>query len=116
METRFDTNEIRGSGPEKPRKVNLFETRNLFVDVHVLAPGQVAKVHAHEREDKCYIVLDGRPTIVCGEDEAVCEPGQGVFCPTGVPHGVRNDGPDEARLLVTMAPHPRPEAIGGAEA
>lgn len=110
MQDRRDTSEIRGGVGDKPRKENLFQTPNFFLDVHVLGPGQVAKVHTHAAEDKCYVVLSGHPTVVRGEEEAVCGPGEAVLCPAGVPHGVRNEHPrEDVRLLVYMAPHPRPD-------
>ncbi len=105
--TVFDTNAIRGGAPDGPRKVNLFETPRCFADVHVLGPGQAARVHAHAREDKCYHVLSGDVVITVGDAEHRVGPGRLVFCPAGVSHGARNEGTEDVRLLVFMAPHPR---------
>ena len=41
-----------------------------------------------------------------GEEEADLTEGHAVIARAGVPHGVRNDSPDELVLLVTMAPRP----------
>ena len=112
MEHLFDTQQVRGGSAQKPRKVNLFETPRCFVDVHVLGPGVSAKVHAHDAEDKCYHVLAGEGVVTLGEEEKPVREGHLVFCPQGVPHGVRNASPDEdLRLLVFMAPHPRPAGL-----
>ena len=107
MQHVFDTGTIRESAEDKPRKVNLFETPRCFADVHVLRPGQVARVHDHPSEDKCYHVLEGRGIVTLGDDEHPVREGHLVFCPAGVPHGVRNEGTADLRLLVFMAPHPR---------
>ena len=112
MQLHHDTNAVTASRPDKPAKINLVETPRCFVDVHVLRPGQEAKVHAHEGEDKCYHVLSGRALIACGEVTYDVGPGELVFCPATVPHGARNDGDEDLRMLVIMAPHPRPESLG----
>lgn len=111
----FDTNAVTDGRADKPRKVNLFETPRCFVDVHVLRPGQVAKVHAHAAEDKCYHVLSGEGVITLGDMEHRAGPGTLVHCPVEVPHGIRNDGAEILRVLVFMAPHPRPQEVEPAE-
>ena len=111
MQMHHDTNRVTDSRPDKPAKINLVQTPRCFVDVHVLRPGQEAKVHAHAGEDKCYHVLAGRGVITCGEEVLEVGPGELVFCPATVPHGARNEGEDDLRLLVFMAPHPRPDTI-----
>ena len=111
MNYHLDTNAITEGRDGKPAKVNLFQTPRCFVDVHILRPGQEAKVHAHEGEDKCYHVLSGRGRIACGDATYDVGPGELVFCPATVPHGALNEGPDDLRLLVMMAPHPRPDSI-----
>ena len=106
-----DTGEITEGREDKPRKENLFQTPQFFLDVHVLRPGQVAKVHVHEKEDKVYHVLSGRGVVTVGADEVEVGPGHAVHCPVGADHGVRNDGAEDLRLLVFMAPHPRADAL-----
>lgn len=106
-----DTRDVPGAGSGKPRKEDLFETPDLFLGMLVLGPGQAQKSHTHAREDKAYLVLSGRPSIRLGDDETRAEAGQIVLCPKGVPHGTANEGPEDARLLVFMAPHPRPATL-----
>ena len=108
MQRVRDTNDIEDADPGGVRKVNLFETPRFFADVHVLAPGQEARVHTHAGEDKCYHVLSGVGLVTCGSETYEVGAGQIVHCPVGEPHGVRNDGEEALRLLVFMAPHPRP--------
>jgi len=91
---------------EKMRKINLFETKNFFCDVYCLEPGQEQKVHAHEGEDKIYYVLDGRGSIVVGDETRELSRGQIVMAPAGAPHGVKNAGGQRLTLLVFMTPNP----------
>ena len=92
----------------KLRKVNLFETARFFCDVYVAAPGQAQSPHVHGASDKVYVVLSGAGTVrVGGEAHAVRE-GHAVLCPAGSEHSVENRGPGDLRLLVFMAPHPKP--------
>jgi mannose-6-phosphate isomerase-like protein (cupin superfamily) len=104
-----DTRGIHGQPGPKATKVNLFETPRFFLDVHVLAPGQSQAVHRHEKEDKCWFVLSGHGVITTGGAEHRVGPGQAVWSPPGDDHAVRNDGSEELRLLVFMAPHPKPK-------
>lgn len=89
---------------EKMAKNALFNSRHMFYDLYCLRPGQAQKVHAHGGSDKIYLVMRGTPTLTLGQEDQVLEPGEAVMAPEGVPHGVRNDGPDDAVLLVTMGP------------
>jgi mannose-6-phosphate isomerase-like protein (cupin superfamily) len=72
-----------------------------------LTPGQTAKLHTHAREEKTYLVLSGEGVIRVGDEEHRVRTGHLVHCPTGVPHGATNDGAENLRLLVVMAPHPK---------
>ena len=88
---------------EKLMKVNLFESERMFFDVYCLEPGQQQKVHAHDDADKIYVALSGSPIVILGEEQRVLSPMQAACAPSGVPHGVRNDGPEQATLLVFQA-------------
>lgn len=110
MDVLADFDAIRGGAPDRLRKVNLFQTARFFLDVYVLAPGQSQTPHVHDGSDKVYAVLSGAGVVeVAGVPHAV-RAGHAVCCPAGASHGVANPGPDDLRLLVFMAPHPRPPA------
>jgi mannose-6-phosphate isomerase-like protein (cupin superfamily) len=109
MELVKDVAAVVGSIPEKMRKVNLFETPRFFCDVYVLGPGQSQAPHAHEASDKVYVGLSGRGVAVVGERRIDLAAGTAVLCPAGAPHGVENHGEGDLRLLVFMAPHPKPK-------
>jgi mannose-6-phosphate isomerase-like protein (cupin superfamily) len=108
-----DLGSVREGRADKPAKVSLFETARFFADVWVLRPGQAQTPHVHEREDKLYQVLSGRGRVRTGAEEHDVGPGALVFCPAGEEHAVSNPGPEDLRLFVFMAPHPRFESKAG---
>jgi quercetin dioxygenase-like cupin family protein len=98
--------DFQGFSAEKLRKHNLFQSERFFLDVYCLEPGQGQKPHRHASSDKVYVVLEGRCRFRVGAEEALHGPGAALFAPAGVEHGVTNEGPDKARLLVLMTPPP----------
>lgn len=111
MGCMHDTSKITQADHEKLAKHNLFETPRFFADVYVLRPGQAQTVHRHAGEDKCYFVLSGDARIVSGDETHDVGPGAIVWCPAGEDHGVENAADGDLRLLVFMAPHPRPDRL-----
>lgn len=101
---------VTGGAPDKLKKVNLFETSRFFCDVYVLRPGQSQTPHAHAASDKVYAVLSGTGEITVGGERHAVRAGHAVLCPATSEHGVANTGADDLRLLVFMAPHPKPPA------
>ena len=108
MQLARDVTEVTGGTPGKMRKVTLFETPRFFADVYVLLPGQTQAPHAHAASDKVYVGLSGRGVVRGGDERVPVRAGIAVHCPAGSEHGVENDGDDDLRLLVFMAPHPKP--------
>jgi quercetin dioxygenase-like cupin family protein len=97
---------FQGFSAEKLQKHNLFQSGRFFLDVYCVAPGQAQKPHRHAASDKVYVVLEGRCRFRVGDAEASHGPGAAIFAPAGAEHGLVNDGPDNARLLVLMSPPP----------
>ena len=97
---------FQGFSAEKLQKHNLFQSGHFFLDVYCLAPGQAQKPHRHVASDKVYVVLEVRCRFRVGAEEQVHGPGASIFAPSGAEHGVANDGPQPARLLVLMSPPP----------
>lgn len=108
MELLKDAAAVVGGAAEKLRKANLFETSRFFLDVYVLGPGQSQAPHAHAHSDKIYAVLSGEGIVRVGAASFSVRPGHAVLCPGGSDHGVENAGPEDLRLMVFMAPHPKP--------
>lgn len=95
-----------GSRPEKFFKATLFQGDHLMVGVNCLEPGQTQPVHEHATADKVYVVMEGRGHFSVGEEVRPADPGELVWAPAGVPHGVENQGSERLVLLVGIAPPP----------
>jgi quercetin dioxygenase-like cupin family protein len=59
--------------------------------------------HTHEHVDTMY-VLDGEVEFLAGDAVVRAGPGTLFTAPPGAPHGFRNPGPDDARVLILHAP------------
>ena len=110
MDLLRDLAAVTGGAPDKLRKVNLFETSRFFCDVYVLRPGQAQAPHAHAASDKVYAVLSGTGVVRVEGERHDVRAGHAVLCPAASDHGVENTGTVDLRLLVFMAPHPKPPA------
>jgi len=71
---------------------------------NVIPPGQGPPLHTHDAEDEAWYVIEGRLRFRIADDESEAEAGSFVFVPRGTPHAFRNDGDDEARILVLFTP------------
>ena len=95
-----------GVSQQKFYKATLFRSDFLMIGLNCLEPGQVQPVHDHADQDKFYLVLEGIGVFTVADVEQDAGPGQIVWTPAGVPHGVRNAGEERLVLLVGMAPPP----------
>jgi quercetin dioxygenase-like cupin family protein len=92
--------------PDKMAKVALASTPRAQVDLYCLEPGQSQKVHAHEGQDKVYVVLEGRGRFSLDGADLALESGEALVATAGSQHGVVNDSGKRLLLLVFMAPPP----------
>jgi mannose-6-phosphate isomerase-like protein (cupin superfamily) len=92
--------------PDRMAKVALARTDRAQLDLYCLEPGQEQKPHAHDGQDKIYVVLEGAARIVVDGEESVLAPGDAVLARAGQSHGVRNPGPAPLVALVVMSPPP----------
>lgn len=91
----------------RPVKADLCAAERLFAGLDCLLPGQAQAVHVHDGADKLYLVLQGTGTFEVGGETFGGGAGTLVPSPAGVPHGVRNEGPDRLVLLTILSPPPR---------
>ena len=91
---------------EKMAKNVVFASDHMFFDLYCLKPGQAQKVHAHDGSDKVYSVMSGRAHVTLGDETAVVEAGSAAIARAGIPHGIRNEGPEDLVALLVMAPKP----------
>jgi quercetin dioxygenase-like cupin family protein len=69
-----------------------------FLFPHAASP----PLHTHP-QDESYVVLEGRLTLVAGDERFELEPGAAAAVPMGIPHTFRVDS-DGARVLVLSTP------------
>ncbi len=92
--------------PDKMAKIALAATPRAQMDLYCLEPGQTQKVHAHEGQDKVYVVLQGRGRFTLDGADHALETGEALVAAAGRQHGVVNDSGQRLLLLVFMAPPP----------
>lgn len=60
--------------------------------------------HSHQDFEQITIVIEGRMTFSCGDEERVLGPGDIVYVPAGTPHGVSVRKGDHAVTLEIFSP------------
>lgn len=93
--------------PDRMGKVSLAGAGHLYAGLNCFEAGQEHKAHVHADQDKLYVVLEGGGEATVGEEKATISAGDIVLAPAGVPHGLRNPGPDRLVVLVVFAPPPK---------
>ena len=87
-------------------KSTIFESSRLLVGLNAFEPGQSHPLHAHADMDKVYHVIQGSGLFLLEGRELPMRAGDLLVAPEGVPHGVRNDGPDRLLVMAILAPAP----------
>jgi quercetin dioxygenase-like cupin family protein len=95
-----------GKKEDKFYKTTLFLSDALLLGLNCLEPGQAQTPHEHAGQDKFYFVVEGRGQFQIGDDTQPASPGQVIWAPAGVIHGVRNEADSRLTLLVGIAPAP----------
>ena len=85
-------------------KSTLFESPRMLVGLNAFEPGQSHALHSHRGMDKMYLVVEGAGLFLLEGQELPMKAGDLLVAPDGVPHGVRNDGPDRLLVLAVLAP------------
>ncbi len=70
----------------------------------IVGPGEGTPPHIHHREDEVFHVLEGRVRIWCGDESFEARAGDTAALPRGIRHCFRNEGVEDARLLVVCTP------------
>jgi quercetin dioxygenase-like cupin family protein len=93
--------------PERMLKTSLAQGDHLFAGLNSFEPGQEHALHAHQGQDKLYVVLEGHGLVTIGESSQTLTVGDVAFAASGVPHSIRNDGPDRLIVMAILAPPPK---------
>ena len=91
----------------KMGKATLFESPRLLVGLNAFEPGQAHALHAHAGMDKVYSVVQGEGVFLLEGRELPMRAGDLLVAPEGVPHGVRNSGPERLLVIAILAPAPQ---------
>lgn len=75
-----------------------------------LQPDGEQRVHSHDPE-QVYYLLEGTGLMTLGEETVRVKAGDCVFIPSGVPHGLKNDGPAPLRYFSAAAPSFAPKEL-----
>src|SRR5262245_3456740 len=93
--------------PDKMGKSNLVQGDFLFAGLNSFEAGQEHAPHAHEGQDKLYIILEGSGMVQVGGETQFLSPGDAAFAPSGVVHSIHNPGPKRLVVMAVLAPPPR---------
>lgn len=91
---------------DKMGKTTLAHGDFLFAGLNSFEPGQEHPPHAHEGQDKLYVVLEGSGVVRIGDEAELLSPGDGAFAPAGVLHSIHNSGSERLVVLAILSPPP----------
>ena len=77
---------------------------SLTVLEFLVPPSDGPAVHAHQREDELWYVIEGDFRFKAGDEMFYVSTGGMAFGPRGVPHAFQNVGGELGRLLVITTP------------
>lgn len=106
MASVFDPRQLAQWSAEKMGKTTIHQSEHCMVGLNAFEAGQEHRLHSHEGMDKVYVVLEGSGRFLLEDREEAMRAGQMLIAPSGVPHGVRNDGGERLLLLVVLSPPP----------
>jgi mannose-6-phosphate isomerase-like protein (cupin superfamily) len=93
--------------PDKMGKSTLAQGDFLFAGLNSFEPGQEHVLHAHEGQDKLYVLLEGSGLVRVGDQAELLSAGDAAFAPAGVVHSIRNSGAGRLVVLAVLGPPPQ---------
>jgi quercetin dioxygenase-like cupin family protein len=70
----------------------------------VSPPGAATPYHLHHFEDEAFYILEGESTFICDGQKTIAGPGEYLFLPRGIPHGIRVTGARPTTMLILAMP------------
>jgi len=107
--SRFDPRDAAAWRSEKMGKATLWRSERLMLGVNAFEPGQAHPPHAHQGQDKIYVVIEGHGSFSLDGEPHELGPGQVLVAPAGVEHGFENRSGARLLVLVTLCPPPAPK-------
>lgn len=68
-------------------------------------PGQRLGKHSHEEIDECFLVLEGAPTFILGDETRLMKPGDAFCVPAKVAHDIINETSEDCKIFFMKAPY-----------
>ena len=90
---------------------HLLNRADLSVIQECVPAGAGETRHFHSRARQVFFVLSGAVELECDGTVSVLGPEDSLEVPPGVPHHLRNPGPDPALFLVISSPHSHGDRI-----
>ncbi len=78
--------------------------RNQSLAEATVAPGAETALHRHRRAEEIYHITRGEGMMILGDERFPVSPGDTVLIPPGIPHGLRNTGPEPLVILCACSP------------
>jgi len=90
----------------KMGKTTLVHGDFLLAGLNSFEPGQEHAPHAHEGQDKLYVVLEGSGIVSVDDHAELLTAGDAAFVPAGVIHSISNPGPGRMVVMAVLSPPP----------
>lgn len=101
-----------GRGATANHDANVIEANNFTLSTMVLPAGSIGPLHLHSDVEEVFFILQGKMTVLLqhdGEDyEIDLDTRDCVSVPPGIQRGIRNDGEEDAMMLVMLG-SPKPQ-------
>ena len=86
-------------------RVRSDQTDNAFSVVEFISePGEGAGIHVHENEEELVYLLQGQIEVTLGDQTMTVPQGSCAVLPRNIPHGYKNTGDVQSRLLAVLLP------------
>jgi quercetin dioxygenase-like cupin family protein len=92
--------------PERMGKSTIVQGAFLFAGLNSFEPGQEHAPHAHQGQDKLYLILEGSCLVQVGDQTERLSAGGAAFAPSGIVHSIRNPGPERLVVMAILGPPP----------
>src|ERR1700679_4041056 len=91
---------------DKMGKSDVMVGEALFAGLNSFEPGQEHAPHAHQGQDKLYLILEGSGLVQVGDQTERLSAGDAAFAPSGIVHSIRNPGPERLVVMAILGPPP----------